>query len=128
MQVCARPVFTRGKNATSMRQPVLTVPPPPSARLMRIARALARLWLILPRRLRLRAARDQPIWACLRYGSFALCLRQKAFLFQLSTYVYTPFTKRLPPLTGNKSSHSVSSPERQREYGERVCVKRILWF
>ena len=77
---------------------------------MRIARALARLWLILPRRLRLRAARDQPIWACLRYGSFALCLRQKAFLFQLSTYVYTPFTKRLPSLAGNKISHSVNSP------------------
>ena len=44
---------------------------------MRIARALARLWLILPRRLRLRAARDQPIWVCLRYGFFAFCLRQK---------------------------------------------------
>ena len=79
MLVCARPVFTRGKNATSMRQPVLTVPPPPSARLMRIARALARLWLILPRRLRLRAARDQPIWACSRYGSFALACVRKPF-------------------------------------------------
>lgn len=71
---------------------------------MRIARALARLWLILPRRLRLRAARDQPIWACLRYGSFALCLRQKAFLFQLSTYVYTPFTKGFHPWQGQKFS------------------------